>query len=136
MFMTRRWEIGRIYVGWSPHTKKNMHIFLVVIFFLNKIAFQFTITDNSIFFPELFDRAIFPHGFDVATSELLTKDTRIKSFSILSVGQYGFAPSHPPVYTKRKTIYVSIFSIWSSILYYIRSYILLARAHGIHILRI
>ena len=53
-------------------------------------SFQFTITDNSLFFAELFDHIFFPHGFDIAAFNMLMKDKRMKSISILSAGQYAF----------------------------------------------
>jgi len=42
------------------------------------------------FFSELLDHVFFPHGFDIAAFDMLIKDKRMKSFSILSTGQYAF----------------------------------------------
>jgi len=53
-------------------------------------SFQFTITDNALYFSELLDHIFFPHGFDIAVFDMLIKDKRMKSFSILSAGQYAF----------------------------------------------
>ena len=53
-------------------------------------SFTFTITDNSLFFSELLDHVFFPNGFDIAAFDMLIKDKRMKSFSILSAGQYAF----------------------------------------------
>ena len=51
-------------------------------------SFQFTITDNELFFSELL--VLFPRGFDIAAFDMLIKDKKMNSFSILSVRRYAF----------------------------------------------
>jgi hypothetical protein len=53
-------------------------------------SFQLTITDNLLFYSELLDHVFFPRGFDIAAFDMLIKDKRMKSFSVLSARQYAF----------------------------------------------
>jgi hypothetical protein len=77
------------------------------------LSFQFTITDNSLYFSELLDHVFFPHIFDIAAFDMLIKDKRMKSFSMLSAGQYAFDVNVIPLslQSQRKSINTS--DLWN-----------------------